>query len=693
MCPQQRTMIMEQSQLKPVKFKRNAEEELNLAIEKANLPVGFFDEDNSSFTTNLGAHVRRCWNLARMAKQRHQRVLLQCLRQREGVYDPSVLDQIRKQGSSEIFMQLTQLKIRAAKAWVGDIMLRDPTDLPFTLNSTPIPDLPQNIMEEINFRIFQEAQEALSLGLYPTQTQISHRQQQVYDSVMREYNKFSKTRSKRMEKYIKDVMIEANFRHELNNFIDDFFTHPAAFMKGPYNIMANKLEWMFMEDNNVQAKVARKVKREFKAVSPFDIYPAPDARSVQDGYLIEKMTLRRKNIYDLIGVSGYDEESIRDIIDQYGDNGYQLPVHEDSERDRLEGRDHDEWSNDTTIDVINFWGQVRGSWLLEQGVDGSLIGDPDDDYEANIMMVGDIVFKATLNQHPLGKRPYGSSSLEASNNTIWGKGLSQIMSDLQRMCNASARSLANNMGISSGPMVEVDVERLAPGENPNDIYPWRVWQTNTNRFGSNGKAINFFQANSNANELIQVYKFFASLADEYTGIPPYVLGQNVGGGASNTASGLSMLIESAARGIKLAIKQLDAVVENQVELTFESVMIHDNVPEIKGDLIIKATGTDGVLIQEQQNMRRLELFNIISNPAVSWMTGPNAIIKTLKQIYESVKLDPSVLPSEDEIRSMMIQRQREMAAQEATPPSSGISLGDSDAAGNKSGGADVNVVQ
>ena len=66
--------------------------------------------------------------------------MLQALRQRNGEYDASKLQQIRAQGGSEIFMMITEVKCRAAESWLRDILL-DNGSPPWDLQATPIPDL------------------------------------------------------------------------------------------------------------------------------------------------------------------------------------------------------------------------------------------------------------------------------------------------------------------------------------------------------------------------------------------------------------------------------------------------------------------------------------------------------------------------------------------------------------------------
>ena len=75
-----------------------------------------------------------------MAKSPLEQKMLQALRQRNGEYEATKLQQIRTQGGSEIFMMITEVKCRAAESWLRDILL-DNGSTPWDLQPTPIPDL------------------------------------------------------------------------------------------------------------------------------------------------------------------------------------------------------------------------------------------------------------------------------------------------------------------------------------------------------------------------------------------------------------------------------------------------------------------------------------------------------------------------------------------------------------------------
>ena len=104
---------------------------------------------NSPIVIGLFSHLEKRWERAKQAKEVHQRHLLENLRQFIGQYDPEELAAIRETGGSEIFMLLTQVKCRAASAWLKDVLLPGGTDRAWRAEPTPIPEVPPDIVAQL----------------------------------------------------------------------------------------------------------------------------------------------------------------------------------------------------------------------------------------------------------------------------------------------------------------------------------------------------------------------------------------------------------------------------------------------------------------------------------------------------------------------------------------------------------------
>jgi len=264
----------------------------------------------------------------------------------------------------------------------------------------------------------------------------------------------------------------------------------------------------------------------------------------------------------------------------------------------------------TEFDALEVWGKVSGKMLIEWGMSEDEVPDSAREYDANVWVVGNYVIKAVLNYDPLGEKPYSKSSFIKCPGALWGKGIPEIIEDLQGVCNAAARALVNNMGIASGPQVEVNLERIPPNEDITQLSPWKIWQTVNDPVGSSAPAIRFTQPDSRASELMAVYEKFSRLADDHSGIPAYVYGDLNVQGAGRTSSGLSMLMGAAGKGIRQVVMHIDSdIVKPIVERQFVYNMRYDDEESIKGDVEVVAKGAINLAVKETVNVRRSQFPN------------------------------------------------------------------------------------
>ena len=403
--------------------------------------------------------------------------------------------------------------------------------------------------------------------------------------------------------------------------------------------------------------------REIERVSPYDIYPSPNSSGVDDGFLIQRHRLTAKTLESMKGVPGYSDGDIDQVLARYGNSGYRLFEYGDQQRDNLEGKYHSRLHQDGLIEALEFWGPVMGSMLIQWGMKDI---DPNKVYEVNAWQIGAFVIKCVINPDPLGRRPYEIACWRKIPGAFWGTSLPEIIRDVQMMCNASARALANNMGIASGPQVDVSVDRLADGEELTQMYPWKIWQTTSDKTGGGQPAVRFFMPDMKAAELMGVYNQFAKQADEVTGIPNYIYGAGAGGsGAGRTASGLSMLMDNAAKGIKAAILSVDHVVAMVVTRLYVHNMMFNPDPYIKGDFTVIARGAMGLMHKEQVAVRRNEFLAATANPVDLQIVGPEGRAYLLREIAQGLDMDTDKLvPTTTMIRFKQEQIQQAMAQQQ-----------------------------
>ena len=128
------------------------------------------------------------------------------------------------------------------------------------------------------------------------------------------------------------------------------------------------------------------------------------------------------------------------------------------------------------------------------------------------------------------------------------------------------------------------------------------------------------------------------LADESTGFPSFAHGQTGVSGVGRTASGISMLMGAAQGSTKTVIKNVDDYLLRPLgEGFFRFNMQFDFDPEIKGDLEVKARGTESLMANEVRSQRLMQFLQIASNPALAPFAKFQYVIR---EIAKSMDLDP-----------------------------------------------------
>ena len=612
----------------------------------------------------LASHVHKRWVVMRDHKQEEiEDRLTETARARNMEYPPEKMAEIQAQGGSEIFMGIVSTKCRTATAWLRDTLLGTGTDKPWSIAPTPIPDVPEDMIDRLESIMQQNLMQFYDQGgaqIPPEELQ--NLASGMKDTAMRELKHEAEKRVDRMEKKMEDQLIEGGYVKSLFEFTNDIATYPYAVLKGPVPRKRKVLKYAAgggLEPSEV-------VRDEWERVDPYKFYWSPWGDDIQNMPVIEIHHLTRADLEAMIGVEGYDEDAVRALLSDFGAGGIDWLDHEDSEMEDLEGKDFDDIDNDL-VGAIQLWDSIPGTLLLEWGMKEKEIDDPQRSYPCEVWMVNDTVIKAVLNYDPLGRKPYYVTSFEKVPGRVDGNGVADLCMDAQSMCNAAARSLSNNMGISSGPQVGVNVSRLPAGEDITQMYPWKIWQFQQSEFGDSSPPMNFFQPNSNAGELMAVFDRFMDIADEMTGIPKYMTGQHVPG-AGRTSSGLSMLISNAGKSIKQVIANIDHdVLTPMLERQYQRNLRYSDDMDLVGDVQIIAKGAMSLVVKEAESVRKTEFLRLVlESPVAQQIVGLPGTAELMRDLAGNLNgnIDRLVPSREDvEKQQQMAQQQQQMMMQ------------------------------
>jgi len=608
----------------------------------------------------LAGHVRLAWARNKLSKVRIDIKLLSDLRARRGVYSAAQISamQAANGGMNIVWAPITEVKCRAASAWIREIVL-PAGEQPWGVEPTPIPDLPKPIkVAVVNKAVAQAKQAMVEMGqatgeiMPPDEFRalVAEIGEKLRDEAEATLAKMARKRATRMERQIADRLAQGEYEQAMDAFVEDFVTYPAAILKGPIYTRHKTLQW----GAGFKPIVKNEAAPTWERVSPFDAYPAPSSKSPQQGDFIERMRFRREELYDLKGLPGYQDDQIDAALKDYSNGHLEGWLWTEAERQRLEQETLYMWlSPPGVIDALNYWGSVPGWKLMMWGVKG--IKDETRDYECNVLLCGRYVLYATLNPHPLGERPYRKACYDEVPGAFWGRSIPDLAATPQQMCNAIACALADNMAMASGPQTWVHADRFADGEQTMEMFPWKMWQLKSDPTQGVNPGIGFFQPDDRAQSLMQTYEKWEIRADDATGIPRYTYGNERAGGSADTASGLSMLMNNAAKGLRRAIGNIDMnVISPTIKDTFNNEMLYNPDESIKGDNIVVPRGAAAILIRESAQQRRIQFLTLTANPIDSQIITSRYRAALLRETAAAMELPvDEVVPTDEELAQQM----------------------------------------
>jgi len=605
--------------------------------------------------------------------------LLNALRVFNGQYDAAKLNEIRQFGGSEVYARIVAMKCRGASSLLRDVYLSP--DRPWGLDPADDPKIPDEIMKSINELVTAELAGLAQSGQQPDIDQIRDRTQQLVEAARQAAKKKVGQQARVAEDKLDEILKQGNFYKALAEFISDLPLFPFACIKGPVVRIVPTVTW---ESNSAVIKQVPRLT--WTRVSPFDIWWTPGVSDIEDAAIIERTRLTRADLNDLMDLPGYNQEAIRQVLTYYGQGGLvdNWDV-TDAERAVQESRENPNLNQSGMITCLEYTGNIQGQMLLDYGMDESLVSDPLRDYYVQAWLIGNYVIKVQMAPSPRKRHPYYVTSFEKVPGTPVGNGLPDILNDIQEAGNATLRALINNMSIASGPQVVVNDDRISPDEDSENLYPWKRWHVQSDPMGNNSAPpVDFFQPNSNAQELLGVYQKFMDMADELSAIPKYLSGSGASGGAGRTASGLAMLMGNASKILQTVAANIDRdVLDPLLSALYDMVMLTDQSGILTGEEKVRVLGVSVAVQKETQRARQLEFLQITANSIDAQIVGPKGRAAILRNVAQTIGLPgEQIVPSEDELDAQQKMAQA-LAQQQAMPGHAGMGENAADAQGGQ----------
>jgi len=572
---------------------------------------------------------------------------LRAYRNYRGLYGSDV--QFTEAEKSRVFIKITKTKTLAAYGQIVDVLFAgnkfplsvDPTELPEGVVSDVHfdPKEPEQMRGETSLsspygfkgdgrdlkpgdtlKTLQDKLGSLEEKLEPVQDKLKEGPGKTPTAI-----EFSPAMiaAKKMEKKIHDQLQESGANKQLRSSAFEMALFGTGIMKGPFALDKEYPNW---NDEGIYDPLFKTVPQ-VSHVSVWNFYPDPDASNIEEAqYVIERHKMSRSQLRALKKRPYFRSAVIDEVIIQ-GEN-YDKKYWED---------DLSDYAPDHGVDrfeVLEYWGMCDIEMLEEQGVEIPKELQTFDELQANVWICNGKLLRMVLNPFKPSTIPYVAAPYELNPYSFFGVGIAENMDDTQTLMNGFMRMAVDNAVLSGNLLIEVDETNLVPGQDLS-VYPGKVFRR---QGGAPGQAIFGTKFPNVSNENLQLFDKARQLADESTGMPSFAHGQTGVSGVGRTASGISMLMNAASGSIKTVIKNVDDYLLRPLgEGFFRFNMQFDFDSDIKGDLEVKARGTESLMANEVRSQRLMSFLQVASNPALAPFAKFQYVIR---EIAKSMDLDP-----------------------------------------------------
>ena len=599
------------------------------------------------------AFVEERFNRSEDARQGDEERWLRAYRNYRGLYSPDV--QFTDTEKSRVFVKVTKTKTLAAYGQIVDVLFGN-NKFPLTVDPSILPD---GVAESVHINLDPNAAaagDALSgvtqstpatpylidgdTKLKPGETllDLSRRLGPLSDKLGPVSEKLvegdgttpttvtfhpAMVAAKKMEKKIHDQLNESGATIHLRSMAFEMALLGTGVMKGPFAVDKEYPNWN--EEGEYDPIV--KTVPETSHVSAWNFYPDPEATSMDDAeYVVERHKMSRTQLRSLKTRPYFMKDAIQEAIHKgsdYVQKHWEMAMVDDETQ-----ADSERW------EVLEFWGFVDVEHLEENGVNIPSEYKDLDELNCNIWVCNGEVLRFVLNPFKPTRIPYYATPFEHNPYSFFGVGIAENMDDTQTLMNGFMRMAIDNAALSGNLIIEIDETNLVPGQDMS-VYPGKTFRR---QGGAPGQAIFGTKFPNVAQENIQLFDKARVLADESTGFPSFAHGQTGVSGVGRTASGISMLMGAANGSIRTVVKNVDDYLVRPLGRAFFAFNMQFDFDEsIRGDLEVRASGTESLMANEVRSQRLMQFLQVAQNPVLAPFAKMDFIIR---EIAKSMDLDP-----------------------------------------------------
>ena len=645
-------------------------------------------EDERPYDSLVG-YVEARYERARTRRYSDEERWVQAYKNYRGIYGPDV--QFTETEKSRVFIKVTKTKVLAAYGQLIDVLFSqnrfpigvEPTALPEgvadTVHVDPKEQEQEQALEQIR-DVYGSPGDGNDLQPGDTTDMLRDRlgpQQEDLEDIEGLEEGPGQTQSavtfhpamvaaKRMEKKIKDQLEESSATKQLRFSVFECVLFGTGVMKGPFALDKEYPNWDEEGDYDPIIKTIPKVEH----TSVWDFYPDPDAYNMEDAtYTVERHRMTRPQLRALKKRPFFRSNAIDDAIkygESYNQEWWEESLNDNDVSSDFGGEGFSSYNGDVErFQVLEFWGTVDREIVENQGLEIPEKFLEDDEIQINAWVCNGEILRFVINPFTPKRIPYVASPYEINPYSFFGVGLAENMDDTQTLMNGFMRLAVDNAILSGNLLIEVDETNLAPGQDLT-VYPGKIFRR---QGGAPGQAIFGTKFPNVSSENMMLFDKARVLSDESSGLPSYSYGQTGVMGTGRTASGISMLMGAASNAIRTVIKNMDDYMLRPMgEALFAFNMQFDFDPDIKGDLEIRARGTESFMKNEVRSQRLISFLQIASSPVLAPFAKFPYI---MREIAATMDLDVDKVtnnPEEAFRQAILLQQmQQQMAEQNPQP--------------------------
>ena len=594
------------------------------------------------------------------------------------------------------YRPLTPMKMRAARAMLTDI-IKQSGDKFYVLSPTPKPNIPKSARKKIMSQLAQEVVAFFAQrGGLPIENpqelaafyvSIIVRAATMHDEVSRREMEWARTRCERMDQLIHDQLVEAKFGETFNKIVGYMCVYGTAVLVGPYPRVEATCECKEDDELDGVLKYTREytTRPVYEAVSPWDCYPAPNAKRIEDGTFCMKVRYTANALWQYAEAEtenrqeGWQGKTVRALLSQYPKGGVRLEldsydlVRREMEKNTLIS------SEDCTLEGIRCFASVRGSMLINFGI----VKTPDGDkviyhqyYKTEaIIIAGYVVYCRIIDDRMA--LPLAKVCLYESPDSWWGDSLADILYSAQNLQNNALKNIILNGALSSNGMFVCNaVNRVVSldGSPALAVRAGKMFGFKESGAGT-GAPISVLKVEDTTQSQLALLKAASEMADDDSGIPQYTIGSSrTLTGAGRTASGLAMMSEAACRVINMCICDIGLhLIIPVVKNTHVYNLLNSDDMSIKGDVEVNPSGLMGKILREAESQRRIQTTEMLGrHPIYSRALSVEAFFELLRPELESLGVNPDrIIPSKERMELLQQVMDAEAIARASQGPQGG----------------------